>query len=457
MTMWFARTGILAALLAAAAAAAAPGAGGAAGAPALEAFPGAMGHGRYAAGGRGGAIIPVTNLDDSGRGSLRACLEAKGPRVCVFRTAGVIRFTTTRPVIRNPFLTIAGQTAPGDGIVVTHAGGKFGLTPIVIKNTHDVVVRHIRVRLDNRGDARGSDSGLIIENSSKVVIDHVSNSWAEDETIGLQGQNSLITISNSIFAEGLRHHDKCALLGSDPLGPQKLSFVRNLCAHNGDRNPDVNFYPGSCVDVINNVIYNARSDFVEVWEQHGGTPVNIIGNFFKSGPNTIAGRWIIARQSVKATGRARIYEAGNVSEGIIDRRPSAHVREALVAAPTCRPGSPDIGARRAYARVLAEAGAWPRDPIDARIVGEVERGTGRIRRDPGVLPVYAAAVPYADGDGDGMSDEWERSHGLDLKRNDAWGDADGNGWTNLDEFLEAESRRRMGGGGGGDPVVKRRK
>jgi hypothetical protein len=241
-----------------------------------EAFPGAVGYGRYSSGGRGGAIIAVTSLADSGPGTLRACIDASGPRTCVFRVSGVIRWTTQRPVIRNPYITIAGQTAPGGGILITHAGGQYGLTPLVVKNTHDVIIRHIRVRLDSRGETRASDSGIIFEKSSNVIIDHVSVSWAEDESIGGQGQNDNITISNSILAEGLRKHDKCALLSSDPKGKQNLTFIGNICAHNGDRNPDVNFFPGSCVDVVNNLIYNARSDFVEFWEQHGGRPVNIV-------------------------------------------------------------------------------------------------------------------------------------------------------------------------------------
>ena len=118
------------------------------------AFPGAEGHGMYTVGGHGGKIIAVTTLDDAGPGSLRACIEATGPRVCIFRVGGVIRFETTRPIIHNPFLTIAGQTAPGGGILLTHAGGTGALTPLVVKNTHDVIVRHLHVRPDRRGESR---------------------------------------------------------------------------------------------------------------------------------------------------------------------------------------------------------------------------------------------------------------------------------------------------------------
>src|SRR3546814_29938 len=129
------------------------------------------------------------------------------------------------------------------GILLTHAGGANGFTPLVVKRTHDVVVRHIRVRTDRNGEERGGNDAFTIEDSSNVILDHVSGSWALDENVNGQGQNDLITVSWSIFAEGIPRHDKCALLASDPRGPQRFSFVKNLCAHNGDRNPDANFPP----------------------------------------------------------------------------------------------------------------------------------------------------------------------------------------------------------------------
>ena len=401
---------------------------------ALPAFPGADGFGRNAQGGRGGRIIEVTTLADSGPGSLRACIDAAGPRVCIFRVGGVIRFTTIRPIIRNPYITIAGQTAPGGGILLTHSGGKNAFTPLVIKNTHDVIVRHVRVRTDRRGEQRGSNSGFIIENSRNVILDHVSSSWAIDENVGGYAQNTDITISNSIFAEGIPRHDKCALLSSDPKGPQRLSFLRNLCAHNGDRNPDVNFAPGSCVEVMNNVLYDAQSQFTEVWESYGGTPVNLIGNYYKAGPSSSGSIAALDRPLIGSKGRARIYQAGNLLDGrVTSFTPSA--REALVKAPVCRLAAKPIPAQQAYKLVLAQSGAFPRDAVDARIVGEVRTRTGSIRAGPGVLPPLSPGAPYVDRDHDGMSDAWEAANKLDPRRHDAWQDADGDGWPNLDEFL----------------------
>lgn len=411
---------------------------------AVDAFPGAEGYGRHSQGGRGGVIIPVTNLEDSGPGSLRACIEASGPRVCVFRVAGVIRFTTKRPIIRNPYLTIAGQTAPGGGILVTHAGGTDGFTPIVVKNTHDVIIRHIRVRLDKMATERASNAAFLVENSQNVILDHVSGAWAPDENIAGHRQNDNVTISWSIFAEGIPKHDKCALLASDPSGPQRLSFVKNICAHNGDRNPDINFPPDSCVEVANNILYNGKSDFTEVWESHGGSPVNIVNNYFKSGPDTRPDRFAIVVQSSDSTGSAKIYQAGNKYDGSIQLI-APNAQHAIVDSPVCPFASNIMSAAEAYTKVLALAGALPRDSIDARITDEVRNRTGKIRLLPDALPVIADGVPFQDADVDGMSDLWEMDNGLDPAVNDAWSDKDGDGWPNLDEFLDYAHNQLLNG------------
>ena len=220
--------------------------------------------------------------------------------------------------------------------------------------------------------------------------------------------------------------------------------MRNLCAHNGDRNPDVNFPPGSCVEVINNVLYNASSQFTEVWESYGGTPANIVGNYYRQGPSTAGRAYAIDRPLVGSTGSARIYQTGNLIDG--DRVTFAPVAtEAFVGAPVCPLASAVLDARGAYARVLEGAGAAPRDPVDARIVEEVRSRTGEIGRDNRVLPVLRAGRAYADKDGDGMSDAWELHRRLDPARNDAWGDADGNGWANLEEFLNYAHETRLAG------------
>jgi pectate lyase len=400
-----------------------------------DAFPGAQGHGRGSIGGRGGRITPVTTLADSGPGSLRACIDAQGPRVCVFRVAGVIRFTTERPIIRHPYLTIAGQTAPGGGVLITHAGGSGAYTPLLIKDTHDIIIRHVRVRTDRPGAERQSNSTVVIENSQKVMIDHVSTSWAFDENIGGFNANNDVTISWSIFAEGIPKHDKCALLASGTRSPQRFSFIGNLCAHNGDRNPDINFAPQSCVEVVNNVLYNARFEFAEVWESFGGSPVSIVGNYFRAGPSTAPGSFAITRQTVGSTGRARIYAADNHLDGPL-KQYSPSVEGFLESTPPCPLTLSPLPSAQAYAAVLARSGAFPRDDIDRRLVGEVAARAGSIRKEPGTLPPLNGGMPYADSDRDGMADSWERANGASPAQPDAWADADGDGWTNFDEFLQ---------------------
>lgn len=408
------------------------------------AFIGAEGYGRNAIGGRDGRIIKVTTLADSGPGSLRECIDAKGPRVCVFTVAGLIRFTSERPLIRNPYLTIAGETAPGGGITLSHAGGPRGFTPLAIKGTHDIIVRHVRVRTDLPGEERGGNDGINISNSHDIIIDHVSTSWSLDENIGAFGDNNAITISSSIFAEGTPKHDKCALLASDPKGPQNISFVRNLCAHNGDRNPDVNVPPESCVDVVNNVFYNAQSQFAEIWESYGGSPVNVVGNVFRRGPDTNLRMAAGIDRSVKGSrGQAKIYLSDNLAQGIPPLTPT--VEAAVVDSPVCPLQSVPVSAAKAYDEVLAAAGAFPRDAVDQRVVGEVKTSGGAIGRPAGPMPLIAPGRAYKDEDGDGMADTWERANAADPEKFDSWAGKDKDGWTNFDRFLDFAHRQRIAG------------
>lgn len=402
--------------------------------PAAVAFPAALGHGNQSRGGSGGRIIAVTTLADSGAGSFRECVEAAGPRVCIFRVDGVIRFTGPPPVIRNPFLTIAGQTAPGNGITLSHAGGAAGRTPLVIKNTHDVVVRHIRVRLDRDGGDRRAEDAITIENSRDVIIDHVSASGARDELVNGHGSNDNITVSHSILAYSVPRHDKCALLASDPTAPVRFSFIGNVCAHNGDRNPDANFPPNSCVEVVNNVLYNAQSEFAEVWEGEGGTPIAIVGNVFLAGPDTHAGSIGIENDRTASTGRARLFAADNSFVGSFTHM-SANAKEILVDDPPCKLTLPPLPAAAALDKALASAGAYPRDAIDRQVVSEIQARAGRIGAIPLNLAGSSGAAPYPDADADGMDDGWEQAGGAEAGRADPWEDTDGDGTANFEAFL----------------------
>jgi pectate lyase len=351
----------------------------------------------------------------------------------------VIRYTTKRPIISNPFITIAGQTAPGGGILLTHNGGPDGFTPLVVKNTHDVIIRFIRVRPDRRGDQREANSAITIENSQRVILDHVSTSWSLDENIGGYLANDDITVSNSIMAEGIPRHDKCTLMTSHPVIVQHYSYLHNLCAHNGDRNPDMNFKPGSCIEVVNNVLYDGVFEFAEIWESNGGTPVSIVGNYFRAGPSTRAGyAHALVSQTLGSTGHARMFETGSIFDGLIAE--NAGVAAIRVNTPPCPLTIAATGAQAAYAHVLAQSGALPRDSFDTRIVNEVRTRTGHIVKTFGTLPVIASGTPYPDRDHDGISDAWEIAHGTNPDKFDAWGHVNGTGWSNLDVFLDSLAR-----------------
>lgn len=399
------------------------------------AFPGAVGFGASTLGGFQGKIIQVTTVADAVAGSLRSCLEAVGARTCVFRVGGIFRFTGKPPVIKNPYLTIAGQTAPGGGVTIAHDGSPESRTPLVIKNTNDVIVRHVRIRNDRIGGERESEDSITIENSNHVIIDQVSASWARDEIINGYGNNDFITVSNSIFSYGIPRHDKCVLMASDPKFPQKFSFIGNVCAHNGDRNPDINFKPNSCVEVINNVFYNAQSEFAEIWETYGGTPVSIVGNSFKAGKDTSDSTVGIIRQTIGSTGTSAIFLNDNQFFGnfnYIDASVAVARRNSPICPLTIKPLS--VGA--AYSAVLSKSGAWPRDAIDDEVVRDVLNGTGQIVSLPGAIPAMLAGTPYPDSDLDGMDDRWETKNGAKVGVSDPWLDANRDGVTNFDAFLQ---------------------
>lgn len=415
------------------------------------AFPGAEGYGKEAVGGRNGAVIPVTRLDDAvdanGNpevGTLRACINASGPRTCVFRVGGVFVLERGSLLISRPFLTIAGQTAPGGGVLITHDGGGAARTPVLVKNTTDVVIRHVRSR-PIRGPQPMSNSAFTIEGSQKVIIDHASASWAEDENVTVHAGTTNLTVSWSILAEGLLPHSKCALLNSDPTGPQRITFAKNLCASNNDRNPDLHSRPNSCVDVINNVFYNVNSGFTEIWGNFGGTWANIAGNVYRRGPNTNFMMYALIWRGAGATGNPRIYEYSNLADGSRITIVDPALQPYLVSKPVCALSTGRDAAAKAYTLVLERAGAFPRDDVDGRIIGEVVSRTGSVKDAPGAMPAIADDVPYTDVDEDGMADAWESQNGLNPALFDAWSRRDEKGFYALDRFLDYAHVRRLAG------------
>lgn len=457
----------------------------------IPAFPGAQGGGMYSFGGRGGKVLVVTSLEDSGSGTFReACLQG-GARVVVFNVAGIIRLKTPL-IIRAPYITIAGNTAPGDGVCI--AGESVWI------NTHDVVIRHMRFRRGETFVGRRDDSigGNPVGN---IMIDHVSASWGLDENMSVYrhmwsdgtGKKELklptvnITIQNSIFAEALDTYNHS--FGST-LGGENCSFHRNLWANNTGRNPSIGW--NGIFNFTNNIVYNWRHRSVD-----GGDYTalfNIINNYFKPGPVTETNQPIGHRILNPESGRSnlgykvfgRAYVHGNIVEGnekvtkdnwaggvqVEDENdhdlPDAGKYTDYIRWHKPFPMAPVdiVSAADAYEFVLGNAGATlpKRDPVDQRIVkqvrtGEVDYVKGlnpdgfyqfKYRRLPkdsykmgiitdiaqvGGYPEYKGK-PYKDTDCDGIPDDYEKKIGLDPKDDsDAVGDINGDGYTNIEMYI----------------------
>lgn len=424
--------------------------------PKMPAFPDAQGYGKFSQGGRGGAIIYVTTLADNGPGSLRACAEAQGPRNCLFKVGGVIRLDT--PIMlgeANSYLSVLGQTAPGSGIVITidEVNQKKKHTPLILKSAHDVLLRHIRIRPRFPNSVKNVDA-LTIEDSTQIYVDHVSGSWATDENINTHANSTDVTIANSLFGEGLNKHSKCALLGSDPRRPQNITFWRNACISNRDRNPDDNHYGGSCIDIINNLFFNARSEWGEVFSQYpGGTPISYVGNYFKAGPSTEHVTYAINWNDTLSADGPHIYQRDNETWTPGTKKMvliAEDTEQFIVAEPPC-PLSVDktVSAKQAYDEIRKYVGAFPRDGVDIRFIDEVsalgQAGQGQMVKAPGELPAMDSGTPYADDDADGIADSVEASVGAQVNKSDPWIDSDRDGWANFDQFMQMLSEDRLAG------------
>lgn len=405
----------------------------------LPAFPGAEGFGSTTPGGRGGRVWEVTTLEDSGAGSLRAALEAEGPRTIVFRTGGTIRLQSHLR-IRNPWCTIAGQTAPGDGILIRDAG--------LYIETHDVIVRNLRVRI-GRSDVEKYDTqdALHIEGpgAHDIVIDHCSFSWSIDEVVGVSAGAHDVTISWCIIAEPLdqpfseeeigkkRSHAYAVMLGGTP---DRVSFHHNLVLHSAHRNPRVQ---GGLHDIRNNVIYN-WGYFTAVFSRD--PRVNFVGNCYKPGPESR----IVAPVSDRPGSMGRIYVSGNLSPLEADAKSDdwdsvcvGEEEEHRAERPFPVPAVTTTPARVAFREVLAGAGArCPRlDPVDRRLLDDVRNGTGQVIDLPeevGGFPELDPGTAPPDTDADGLPDAWEAAHALAPGSAES---ATGQAPTSLERYLDA--------------------
>ena len=451
----------------------------------IPAFPGAEGGGAYTPGGRGGKVIVVTSLADEGPGTFREACETGGARIIVFNVSGVIRLSS--PIhLRAPYVTIAGQTSPGDGVCLT--GASF------LIDTHDVVIRHMRFRRGAQ-DVAFRDDAIGGNPVGNIMIDHCSASWGLDENMsiyrhvynrdetghGLKLPTVNITIQNSVFSEAMDTYNH-AFGGT--IGGHNCMFARNLFASNISRNCSVGMNEG--FNFVNNVTFNWWNRSVD-----GGDNTslfNIINNYFKPGPITPLDKPISyrilkpesGRDKSKALSFGKAYVSGNIVHGnkkvtkdnwnggvqlADDVKEEEFLSKIRVNEPFPMPHVTIMPAQKAYNFVMENVGAnFPkRDAVDARIVKSVQTGKAiyvenapefvspyikrRLPADSykqgiitdirqvGGLPEYKG-TPVKDSDNDGMPDAWEIKNGLNPHDpSDATLDCNGDGYTNIEKYI----------------------
>ena len=397
----------------------------------ILAFPGAEGFGRFATGGRGGDVVYVTNLNDSGPGSLREAVS-RPHRTVVFDVGGVIHITNR--IVISPHVTIAGQTAPGDGITIYGNGISFS-------GANHSITRHLRIRMGVRGD-RGKDA-VAVAHGHTMIFDHLSVSWGRDENFSVSGPVTNVTIQNSIIAQGLQTHSCGGLMQTDG----GVSLLRNLYINNHTRNPKVK----GVNQFVNNIVYNWGVGAYILGDSAGKSFANIIGNYFINGPDTRAAAF------TRGNLNFNLFAAHNWQDpdrnGQLDGREltrAEHDTVSWMTAPYNYPPVTTVSPLEAWKIVTSQAGTFPRDGVDDLLVGELEshgqrgstiaRETDAPMSGPGVL---TGGTPLRDTDRDGMPDLWERATGSnpnlanpnDPVPTEAYLPADPAGYTRLEEYL----------------------
>lgn len=431
------------------------------------AFPGAEGFGRFAAGGRGGDVYHVTTLDNDGPGSLRYGIDsAHGPRTIVFDISGTIELTTYL-TIRSDSMTIAGQSAPEQGICITGYG--MGV------HANEVILRHLRLRPGDKYLAPASEGGFTEDaltlSGENIIVDHISTSWAVDENLSCGTSWNNVTIQNCLIAEGLHtthyYHGEYA---PDHPGHSMGSLIKvrgadaratlqgNLWIHNNNRNPAVGSYEATehvQVDVRNNVMYNC----VTFGYSSGASlqvDMNYIGNYIIAGPST-SSRNRSRAFDANEPNHMHIFQAGNKIDGNLNGRFDGQdtgwgmFDDTWVPhdTPFTMPDTITFSAGQALDIVLNDVGAfpWNRDEVDARLIDDLRNGTGAIINSQSevggypVLPVATEPLP-GDTDRDGIPDITEFVMGMNPSDStDGNGDRDGDGYTNLEEYLNNRATR----------------
>jgi len=420
----------------------------------LLAFPEAEGFASHVTGGRHGEILFVTNLNDSGPGSLREAVEKRGARTILFRVAGNIRLSSPLK-IRHGNLTIAGQSAPGEGICLQGHG-------ISISQADNVIIRYLRIR---PGDISGIElDALSAREASNVMIDHCSMSWSVDECVSIYGNTRNITVQWCLISESLYRsvHHKGEHGYGGIWGGKNASWHHNLLAHHSSRNPRIvgKSEPDQRVDVRNNVIYNWG--FNSTYGGDGDVQVNLVGNVYKPGPATKAS----VRKRIANPSEGSIQNNWWIAQNMMWNSPTITDDNWLGVTPAKDVQAGQLRANEpfpvvhtktqraddAYESVLKLVGAMRpiRDSIDSRIIQEVRDGNARFgesfesggngiidsQRDVGGWPELQQGELEPDSDSDGLPDFWETMHQFDPKNAaDAQSDQDGDGYTQLEEWL----------------------
>ena len=452
----------------------------------LLAFPTARGFGKFASGGRGGKVVEVTNLNDSGEGSLRWALTEAGKEdaTIVFRVSGTITLNSDiRAKLRN--VTIAGQTAPGGGIL--YRGAKLNLG-----GSDNFIMRNIRGRIGLKDDQSFIKGGSIgIENANNFIIDHCCFGWSGEENMTVY-DNHFTTVQWTIVHEGLYDagHQKGNRGYGDQWGGSPATFHHNLLAHNYNRSSRINGASNADQDrnvfmeYYNNVNYNwGKKNSCYGGENEAGTgsthECNFVGNYYKPGPSTPSGSYFMQisnnRNGKKSTGPSVWFFSGNKMEGnsaadsdnwkAVNNNTQYTIeqlrRDTLLYPSAFYPSknafnyddymTPVETADEAYASVLARVGTIQRDVVEQRIVDEVANKTAHYKgstlnkdgfidspADAEGWPEYESGIPYSDSDRDGMDDLWEWLHGLDPNNPDDGRQVySAEGYTALEIFLNS--------------------
>lgn len=453
------------------------------------AFPTAEGFGKYASGGRGGKVVEVTNLNDSGEGSLRWALTEAGREnaTIVFRVSGIINIgpnpqrkneRSIRAKLKN--VTIAGQTAPGEGILIR--GGKLNLG-----GSENVIIRNIRSRLGTLGDTVKSkkenfiEGGAIgIENARNIIIDHCCFGWSGEENVTMY-DNHYTTLQWCIIHEGLHDagHKKGVRGYGCQWGGSPATFHHNLLVNNDSRSARINGASNPngdknvFLEYINNVNFNwGRRNSCYGGENEAGDgsthECNFVGNYYKPGPAHPQDNVLIelsnARKGKQLTSPSVWYMKDNVMEGVktkdswqlISNKTGYSVEQQksdrlLQPAEYSSYLTKAESAKKAYKNVLAKAGTIHRDAVERRIIEDVQSGQpkyqGKSANKPGIIdnpadadgwPQYAEATPIVDNDHDGMADDWERANGLDpMNPDDRNKVLSKDGYTALEVYLNS--------------------